>query len=155
MTAGHDAGLERARAWFETLQTKIVAAMEALEREFAGVDAAREPGRFAIEPWMRTDVSGAPGGGGRMAMLRGRLFEKMGAHCSTVYGAFPRGVRRSDSGRFGRSALLGGGRFRHRPSVEPARPDRAYEHAPRAHNENLVRRRRGSHANARQPPGAG
>ena len=24
-----------------------------------------------------------------MAMLRGRLFEKMGAHCSTVFGAFP------------------------------------------------------------------
>ena len=89
MTAGDDAGLERARAWFETLQTKIVAAMEALEREFAGVDAAREPARFAIERWMRTDVSGAPGGGGRMAILRGRLFEKMGAHCSTVYGAFP------------------------------------------------------------------
>ena len=62
--AADDAGLERARAWFETLQTKIVAAMEALEREFAGVDAAREPGRFAIEPWMRTDVSGAPGGEG-------------------------------------------------------------------------------------------
>ncbi|MFY9968324.1 MAG: oxygen-dependent coproporphyrinogen oxidase, partial [Roseiarcus sp.] len=40
-------------------------------------------------PWQRTDASGAPGGGGRMAMLRGRLFEKMGAHCSTVYGAFP------------------------------------------------------------------
>ena len=29
----------------------------------------------------RTDPSGAPGGGGRMALLRGRLFEKMGAHC--------------------------------------------------------------------------
>ena len=36
-----------------------------------------------------TDASGAPGGGGRMAMLRGRLFEKMGAHASTVFGAFP------------------------------------------------------------------
>ncbi len=84
-----DPRLKRARDWFETLQGKIVAAMEALEREFAGVDSGREPGRFTIEPWARTDPSGKPGGGGRMAMLRGRLFEKMGAHCSTVYGAFP------------------------------------------------------------------
>ena len=84
-----DPRLERARVWFETLQSKIVAAMETLEREYAGVDAARAPGRFAIEPWTRLDASGAPGGGGRMAMLRGRLFEKLGAHCSTVHGAFP------------------------------------------------------------------
>ncbi|HXE24435.1 MAG TPA: coproporphyrinogen III oxidase, partial [Roseiarcus sp.] len=74
-------------AWFETLQERIVAAIEALEREFAGVGADRPPGRFTIEPWERTDASGAPGGGGRMAMLRGRLFEKMGAHCSLVHGA--------------------------------------------------------------------
>ena len=84
-----DPRLERARDWFETLQGKIVAAMETLEREYAGVDATRAPGRFAIEPWTRLDASGAPGGGGRMAMLRGRLFEKLGAHCSTVHGAFP------------------------------------------------------------------
>ncbi len=85
-----DPRLARARDWFEMLQTKVIAAMEALEREFPGVDAERAPGRFAIEPWQRTDASGAPGGGGRMAMLRGRLFEKMGAHCSTVHGAFPK-----------------------------------------------------------------
>jgi coproporphyrinogen III oxidase len=85
-----DPRLERARVWFETLQSKIVAAMETLEREFPGVDATRAPGRFTIEPWTRLDASGAPGGGGRMAMLRGRLFEKLGAHCSTVHGAFPK-----------------------------------------------------------------
>ena len=83
-----DARLKRASAWFEALQERIVAAMEALEREFAGVEEKREPGRFAIEPWERTDASGAPGGGGRMALLHGRLFEKMGAHCSIVHGAF-------------------------------------------------------------------
>lgn len=84
-----DARFARARDWFGTLQERIVAAMEALEREFAGVGAGHGPGRFAIEPWDRVDASGAPGGGGRMAILRGRLFEKMGAHLSVVHGAFP------------------------------------------------------------------
>jgi len=87
--SAEDPRLARARDWFETLQERIVAAMEALEREFEGVGADRPPGRFEIEPWERTDVSGKPGGGGRMATLRGRLFEKMGAHFSLVHGAFP------------------------------------------------------------------
>jgi coproporphyrinogen III oxidase len=84
-----DPRLAAVAEWFGGLQGQIVAAMEGLEREFPGADPEREPGRFAIEPWRRTDASGAPGGGGRMAMLRGRLFEKMGVHCSTVFGAFP------------------------------------------------------------------
>jgi coproporphyrinogen III oxidase len=77
------------RDWFATLQERIIAAGEALECEFDGVGGDRPPGLFAIEPWERTDASGAPGGGGRMAMLRGRLFEKMGVHFSVVHGAFP------------------------------------------------------------------
>ena len=49
-----------------------------------------------------------PGGGGRMAMLRGRLFEKLGRHCSIVYGALPgTGIRLANSRRRRRSALLG------------------------------------------------
>ncbi len=84
-----DPRLALVAGWFESLQARIVAAMEALEDAFAGAPETRAPGRFAIEPWTRTDASGAPGGGGRIAILRGRLFEKMGAHRSTVYGAFP------------------------------------------------------------------
>ncbi len=84
-----DPSLAKAEAWFAVLQMRIIEAMEALERDLPGADAARDPGCFAFEPWTRTDASGAPGGGGRMAMLRGRLFEKMGAHLSTVHGAFP------------------------------------------------------------------
>jgi coproporphyrinogen III oxidase len=75
--------------WFETLQDRVIAAMEELERDCPGPFAdAREPGRFVINPWMRVDHSGAPGGGGRMAMLGGRVFEKMGVHASTVHGTF-------------------------------------------------------------------
>ncbi len=79
-----------ARAWFESLQMKLIGVIEGLERECAGPfpDEAGGPGNFALTPWSRTDSTGAPGGGGRMAMLRGRVFEKMGAHASTVYGTF-------------------------------------------------------------------
>ena len=79
-----------AREWFELLQARLIGVIEELERECPGpFGEALEPGRFALTPWARTDRSGAPGGGGRMAMLRGRVFEKMGAHASTVHGTFP------------------------------------------------------------------
>jgi coproporphyrinogen III oxidase len=79
-----------ARAWFEALQQRIAEALEALEREAPGpfpeTDAA--PARFARKKWERTDQSGAPGGGGALATLAGRVFEKAGVHISTVFGTF-------------------------------------------------------------------
>jgi coproporphyrinogen III oxidase len=78
-----------AQAWFEALQLRLIAAMEALEDEYPSSAPGAASGRFAIEPWNRVDRAGAPGGGGRTAMLRGRLFEKMGVHVSTVFGTFP------------------------------------------------------------------
>jgi len=81
---------QRARDWFESLQLKLIAAMETIEQESTGpFDAsAREPGRFELSPWSRTDHTGEPGGGGRMGILHGRVFEKMGVHTSTVFGTF-------------------------------------------------------------------
>ena len=77
----------RAHAWFQTLQADIISRFEALE------DAAAPPlykgpaGRFEKTPWKRGD--GAEDlGGGTMAVMRGRLFEKVGVHVSCVYGVF-------------------------------------------------------------------
>ena len=78
-----------AREWFESLQLRLIGVIEELERECPGpFGGALEPGRFELKPWVRTDRGDGPGGGGRMAMLHGRLFEKMGAHASTVHGTF-------------------------------------------------------------------
>ena len=97
-----DARKTRARTWFETLRDDICAAFEALE---AGLPAhaplaERAAGRFTRTPWSRADDSGDignsragsakadPGGGGVMASMQGRVFEKVGVHVSTVFGEF-------------------------------------------------------------------
>ena len=79
-----------AEAWFAALQGKLIRAFEQLEDDCAGpyFPGAEAAGRFVVKPWTRIDHSGAPGGGGRMALMNGRVFEKVGVHVSTVFGAF-------------------------------------------------------------------
>ena len=70
-----------AQAWFETLRDQIIKDLETIEAENAGNGEACN---FVRSPWQR----GPNEGGGTMAMLHGKVFEKAGVHTSTVHGEF-------------------------------------------------------------------
>jgi len=79
-----DARRARAKTWFEDLQSRIVATMEALEDEASPELFPGAPGRFDMRPWTReTGVGGGIGG-----HLKGRLFEKAGVHTSAATARF-------------------------------------------------------------------
>jgi coproporphyrinogen III oxidase len=92
----------RVAGWFEELRDRLVAAFEAIENDGPGEGPC---GRFGRESWVRPG-----GGGGVMALLRGRVLEKAGVNVSTVEGEFSEAFRAripgaAEDGRFWASGI--------------------------------------------------
>jgi coproporphyrinogen III oxidase len=84
-----------AQSWFRELRDRICAAFESIEDEAGGDEPA---GRFERKGWDRTDHGGAPGGGGVMSVMKGRVFEKVGVNISAVHGEFAPDFAKSING---------------------------------------------------------
>ena len=76
-----------AASWFASLRDSLCAAFEAIEDDYKGA-SDRPAGRFQRKDWKRPTPDGVDGGGGTMALMKGRVFEKVGVNFSTVYGRF-------------------------------------------------------------------
>ena len=79
-----EARRDRAKEWFESLQTRIFAELERLEEEAPADLYPGEPGQFEARPWTRETGTG----GGIGGHLKGRLFEKAGVHTSAALARF-------------------------------------------------------------------
>lgn len=77
----------KAHEWFRTFQSDLISRLEAIEDAAGPPLFHGEAGRFERTDWKRGD-GGEDLGGGTMAVLRGRVFEKAGVHVSCVHGSF-------------------------------------------------------------------
>lgn len=67
--------------WFKSLRDQICQNFEQIEESLTSSESPA--GKFIYTPWNHKD-----NGGGTMAVMRGRVFEKVGVNISTVWGKF-------------------------------------------------------------------
>lgn len=73
----------RASEWFSVLQSQLIEIFEEIEKEATLAQYDEPPSQFVHQSWTREG-----GGGGDMAVLEGRVFEKAGVNVSSVFGEF-------------------------------------------------------------------
>ena len=72
---------QRAIEWFNLLQKNICENFMEIEEEGAYQTSDMEAGIFIEKKWTREG-----GGGGKMRLMNGRVFEKVGVNTSVVHG---------------------------------------------------------------------
>lgn len=81
-----------AQEWFRHLQDDLINRFERLENSAPSNLYGLSEAKFVKTTWKRGEGD-SDLGGGVMAILRGRFFEKAGIHVSTVYGSFSEAFR--------------------------------------------------------------
>jgi len=76
-----------AEKWFSSLRDNICLKFEKIENSFPNNNS------FEVSKWKRKG-----GGGGKMSVLKGEVFEKVGVNISTVHGVFSESFRSSIPG---------------------------------------------------------
>jgi coproporphyrinogen III oxidase len=80
---------QRAADWFAALRDRICREFETIEDEARASSHGDAGARFERRDWQRLDGDQpAGGGGGTMAVMKGRVFEKVGVNVSVVHGEF-------------------------------------------------------------------
>ena len=83
---------EETAKWFEALRDEICFKCEEIESAYAK-EHNLEPKKFEPKIWNRDG-----GGGGKMSIMHGNVFEKMGVNISTVFGEFSEKMRKEIPG---------------------------------------------------------
>ncbi len=84
---------EEANKWFKELRNLICKSFEDLENE-----VSTNPAKFRYTKWKRSTDRKKDKGGGEMALMHGKVFEKVGVNISTVYGKFSNEFRKEIPG---------------------------------------------------------